>query len=176
PQLAGVPQILGRAQIRVEAERLGQVADLLARQPGRLPEQRGGPGRGLHHAPEDLERRRLTGAVGPDEAEDLSGVDVEVDPAHGLQRPVALRQRTGADREAHRRAWRAGHVAPSTRISPSAGMPGLANPSPLRSRSLTPTTCFTRSSRKYVFSGVNDAWGSIRITAASSGADGAESR
>src|SRR5262249_5670606 len=68
-----------------------------------------------------------------------------------------------------------GHV-PDTRISPSAGMPGLANPVPSFSWSLTPTTCFTRSSRKYVFSGVNVACGSMRDTYASIALLGFESR
>ena len=54
--------------------------------------------------------------------------------------------------------------------------PAWRSPTAPRSRSFTPTTCFTRSSRKYVFSGVNEACGSTRSTYASMGfvGDGVE--
>src|SRR5262249_4403721 len=146
--------------------------------PRGLSEQRRGPGGRLHDAAEDLEGRGLAGAVRADQTEDLARTHVEIDAADRLDGPVALGQRADLDRRsrlAHRRACR-GHSSPSTRISPSAGMPGLAKPTAPRSRSLTPTTCFTRSSRKYVFSGVNDACGSTRRTYASTGLFGDESR
>ena len=39
---------------------------------------------------EHRDRRRLAGAVGAEEAEDLTRRDLEVDPAHGLDLAVAL--------------------------------------------------------------------------------------
>ena len=39
---------------------------------------------------EDLDRRRLAGPVGAEEAEDLAGPDLEVDPAHRLVLAVGL--------------------------------------------------------------------------------------
>ena len=39
---------------------------------------------------EDLHRRRLAGAVGPQQGEHLAAPDLEVDAAHGLQIPVGL--------------------------------------------------------------------------------------
>ena len=41
---------------------------------------------------EDLDRRRLAGAVGAEEREDLAAVDLEVDPAHRLDIAVGLAQ------------------------------------------------------------------------------------
>ena len=38
---------------------------------------------------EHAQRRRLAGAVGAEEAEDLAGADLEVDAAHGLDRRAA---------------------------------------------------------------------------------------
>src|SRR5437667_10295055 len=183
PQLADVAEVLRHAQVRVEAEHLREVADVRPRPSRRLTEQLGGAGRRLHHAAEDLERRGLPRAVRPDEPEDLARSHVEVDATHRLEGSIPFGQRVRADGDVrrgalrtHRRACRVGQSPPSTRISPSAGIPGLAKPTALLSRSFTPTTCFTRSSRKYVFSGVNDARGSMRITYASIGFVGAESR
>src|SRR4029079_6116561 len=123
---------------------------------------------------------------------DLAFGDLEADAANRLDRAVALpelvhaqgRVRVPARRHgrgdsaggAGHRFRAAGHTLPSTRISPSAGIPGLAKPTAPRSPSFTPTTCFTRSSRKYVSSGVNEACGSMRRRYASMGVAGAESR
>ena len=46
---------------------------------------------------EDLDRRRLAGAVRAEEPEDLAGRDLEVDAAHGLVVPVGLVQVADAD-------------------------------------------------------------------------------
>jgi hypothetical protein len=151
PQLTHVAKVLGHAEVLVQAERLREVADVRARVPRRPAEQLRLARRRLHHATQDLERRRLAGAVGPDESEDLPGADLEIDAAHRRDRAVALDEPARADgdgRIGHRRACRVGQLLPSTRISPSAGIPGLANPTAPRSCSFTPTTCFTRSSRK----------------------------
>ena len=90
--------------------------------------------------------------------------DVEVDAANGFDARRSVCVERGYARSAGISAgshvlWRApdvevisaasgGQVSPVTRISPSAGMPGLAYPKPVFKLSLTPTTCFTRSSRK----------------------------
>ena len=54
-------------------------------------------GAGLAEALEDLDGRRLAGAVGPEEREDLAAADLEVDPADGLVVAVALVQRPDRD-------------------------------------------------------------------------------
>src|SRR5438477_7004905 len=114
-------------------------------------------------------------------SEDLALLDVERQMPDGLDRAVPFREIDDADggfvdvergelargeglHLGRHERLEVGHVWPDTRISPSAGMPGFANPTAPLIRSLMPTTCFTRSSRKYVFSGVNVACGSIRET------------
>ena len=52
---------------------------------------------GLVEALEDLDRRRLAGAVGPEQAEDLAAADLEVDAVDGLDLAVALAQAGDAD-------------------------------------------------------------------------------
>src|SRR5262245_13463413 len=46
---------------------------------------------------EDLDRRRLAGAVRPEKGEDLAGADLEVDPSHRLEAVVRLAQAFHAD-------------------------------------------------------------------------------
>ena len=93
--------------------------------------------------------------------------DFEIDTADGIERRrIASRDREpgwpcargrsprapsvprNGIRDGHLLNRPAGQTSPWTRISPSDGMPGLANPMAPLSSSLTPTTCFTRSSRK----------------------------
>ena len=62
--------------------------------PGSTPSTETSPPSALAVALEDLDRRRLAGAVGAEEAEDLAGGDLEVDAAHRL----AARRRTCAAR------------------------------------------------------------------------------
>ena len=50
------------------------------------------PARSADRPGEDLDQRRLAGTVGADEADDLSGGDVEGNPAEDLARSVALGQ------------------------------------------------------------------------------------
>jgi hypothetical protein len=47
---------------------------------------------------ENLDRRRLAGAVRPQEAEDLTGLHLEVDASNGLVLSVTLRQAADGDR------------------------------------------------------------------------------
>src|SRR6185369_4278612 len=112
---------------------------------------------------QNLKRRRFSGAVRTNQPKDFSRPDVERDPSYGLELAVVLAQIDHAERRSGRgfrcvrrtegggiysdRRFPFGHV-PVTRISPSAGMPGFANPVPSFNCSFTPTTCFTRSSRK----------------------------
>ncbi len=55
---------------------------------------------------EDLDRRRLAGAVRAEQAEDLAGRDLEVDPAHRLDAVVRLAQAADGDRARH--IWQIG--------------------------------------------------------------------
>src|SRR5262249_43816269 len=149
PQVARVAEVFPDREIGIEAERLREIARLRSSLARRPAEDLGAAARRFHDPGENLKRGRLAGAVGPDEAEDLSLADLEADPAHGIERVVTLPQISQRDRRGrHRRPRRAGHSLPSTRISPSAGIPGLAKPVAPFSCSFTPTTCLTRSSRK----------------------------
>ena len=119
-QLTDVAEVLGHAEIRVEAERLGEIADVLACLPCGAAEQLRVARGGFHHAAEDLERRGLARAVGPDEPEDLAPAHVQFDAAHRLDLAVALGQRARADGGvaviharvglAHRRVYPVGHL------------------------------------------------------------------
>ena len=55
-------------------------------------EDRDGAGVARAVALEHLDRRRLAGAVRAEQAEDLALLDLEVDPADGLDLPVGLVQ------------------------------------------------------------------------------------
>jgi hypothetical protein len=50
---------------------------------------------------EDLDRRRLAGAVGAEEREHLACVDVQVDPPDGLDVPVGLAEALDLDHRCH---------------------------------------------------------------------------
>ena len=85
------------------------------------------PAVGAMQRAQHRDRRRLAGAVGPEEPERLAGCDVERDPAHGLDVVVALDEvgdldcrgvpvsGDGCDRLGHR----AHAVGPSSRTLPS---------------------------------------------------------
>ena len=138
PQLPDVAKVLRHAQVRVEAEHLpvDELRPLLERRPWRpIVWQE----RQVHRTVREIDRP--TGRSIADEAQTESCL---VEAPRTVEVP-------GADGDvglAHRCVGREGHWAPSTRISPSAGMPGFAKPTAPRSRSFTPITCFTRSSRK----------------------------
>ena len=165
-QIAAVADVFVDGEVWIEAEGLGEVAGLRTHLARRPAEDVGDAGGRFHHAGENLEGRGLARAIGADEAEDLARVDCKADAAHGLERAVALGEAASFN------GWRCGdalsgiandfavwsrgdhgwltfgHVLPSTRTSPSTGIPGLANPKPDFNCSLMPTTCLTRSSRK----------------------------
>ncbi len=71
-------------------ERRGVLADIDAEHGGR-------PAVRDAQALEDLDRRRLAGAVRPEQAEHLAGGDVEVDPVDGEDLAVALDQAANVD-------------------------------------------------------------------------------
>ena len=85
----------------VEADRVGQVADAaldLERLAHRIEAQHldraaADLGQAQHHQ----DGRRLAGAVGPEQAEDLAAADVEVDGVDGALRAVELQQAAGLD-------------------------------------------------------------------------------
>ena len=85
---------------------------------------------------EDLDGRRLAGAVGAEQAEDLAGGDLEVDAAHGLMVAVGLVQVADEDRwcgSAHRR-WMmatvcAARASTSARTPPDCSSPSARAPS-----------------------------------------------
>jgi hypothetical protein len=54
--------------------------------------------RRLGQRAEHVDRGRLAGAVGPEEAEDLTGGDLEADPAHRLDLVEGLAQVVDLDR------------------------------------------------------------------------------
>ena len=139
PQLADVAQVLGHAQVRVQAERLGEIAHVLARRARRSAEQLGLAGGGLHHAAQDLERRGLARPVRPDEPEDLAHLHLEVDAAHRLGGAVALGQAPRPDRGCGRLA-RPAHRGTLT------GAPGArATPRPRRGSPRRPACPASRS-------------------------------
>src|SRR5581483_1886315 len=83
----------------------------------------------LAKALEDLDRRRLPGAVRAEEGEDLSAVDLEVDAGDGVQVAVALAQPADADDHVVHRLTLAQWVLVADRSRPSllAGVAALAS-------------------------------------------------
>src|SRR4029077_12744170 len=114
-----------------------------------------------------LKRGGFARAISSDQAEDFPTLHLERNTAHGFQSAIALPKAADIDSGSRSHGvTRArifplcgdsvhcaarlcgGHAVPLVRISPSAGMPGFAKPIPCANCNLTPTTCFTRSSRK----------------------------
>src|SRR5262249_43031023 len=85
-QAAGEIEQLGDRQVVVKVRLLWQKAELFARGAARnrVTEDRRGAAARAHQADEHADRRRLTGAVGSDEAEDAAAPDVERDAEERL--------------------------------------------------------------------------------------------
>ena len=167
PQFADVPDVFGHGQVGIEAERLREVSGARTRVASRPSENLRCAAGGFHHSGENLKCGGLARAVGADQAEDFPALHLEGNSAHGLESAVAFLEAAningspGSRGVARREIFEVrggsvhcaarlcgGHAVPLVRISPSAGMPGLAKPIPCVNCTLTPTTCFTRSSRK----------------------------
>ena len=96
-------QVLLGAEMLVERGLLEDEADAPANL-GALPhdvESRhpGAAGRGPQQRAKHLDRRRLAGTVGPEEAEQLPRRHAQVDAAHGFDGAIGLRQPARVDRE-----------------------------------------------------------------------------
>ena len=98
-------EALGDRQRLVHRRRLQDDADLLAPSLvglGRVRAEHGDrAGVALAVALEDLDGRRLAGAVGAEEAEDLARGDLEADPADGLDLAVGLAEIGNGDCTRH---------------------------------------------------------------------------
>src|SRR5262249_50456224 len=97
-------EVLAGAEVAVERELLGHVAEPGAGRPAGPGEGRAGDPRGtlrwLQQAAEHLERRGLPRAVGAEQAEDLAATDTEADVVGGRERAEPLRQVAGLDHRA----------------------------------------------------------------------------
>jgi hypothetical protein len=95
-EVGEVPERLARRDVAVHPGRLQDDADALAQLTrvllGIVAEHRDDAGRAGPVALEDLDRGRLAGAVGPEQAEDLAHGDLEVQAPHGLVLAVGLAQ------------------------------------------------------------------------------------
>ena len=91
---------LSGGQIVVEVGRFREVANaaLYGEITERTAQNLGAPRRRVDQLHQQLQRRRLAGAVGAEEAEDFSLGDLEVDPAHGFVLAIGLAQPFDADR------------------------------------------------------------------------------
>ena len=93
----GVAQVVARRELIVEADRVRQIADPaldLERLAHRVVAERLAPARRVTSVKPEQHQdgRRLAGAVGPEQAEDLAGADAEIDAVDGERRAVALGQ------------------------------------------------------------------------------------
>ena len=92
-QAAVVDELLADARLGRRAAPLGDIADLASHLHRLGAEVVAGDGRRsgarLEQGGEHAERGRLVGAVGPEEADDLAGGDVEVDATHGVDRALS---------------------------------------------------------------------------------------
>jgi hypothetical protein len=95
-EVGEVAQRLAWRDVAIHAGRLQDDPDPLAQRPrlllGIVSEHRYDPARSSAVALEDLDRRGLACAVGPEQAKDLAGGDFEVQAAHGFVLAVGLAQ------------------------------------------------------------------------------------
>mgnify|MGYP001348806491 CR=1 FL=1 len=128
-------EVLPHAQVRVEREATGHVADAGPDVPevpdDVAPEHLRPPGVRDEERGEDTEERGLAGAVRADDAEDLGGADVEGDAVERGPPAEALDEPLRPDREFAAHGW----SAPPKLTS--AGIPILSRPSAFGTRILT---------------------------------------
>src|SRR5215218_2026409 len=116
-QLLVQPEQLVRGAPVGEAEQLGQVAELrvgggrAGRAPADLDRSRARPDQPAG----DLHQRRLAGAVGPEQPEQLAGAELEVDSAQRLHRAIGLAQARDREGGGHPRV---GSHAMTARLAP----------------------------------------------------------
>ena len=143
-QLADITNVFHDAKVEIETEGLREVAGLRTGFARGLAKDVRSALSGFHHAGEDLKGGGFAGTVGADQSENFAAVDFKADAAHGFEGDVALPQIAHDDNggvggrvsclqcaaigdgSAHCARLCLGQVVPLTRISPSAGMPGLA--------------------------------------------------
>src|SRR6185312_4503758 len=122
-----IAQVLARRQVLVEADRIRHVADAaldLERLSHRVEARDPHPSlAGLGQAQQHQDRRRLAGAVRPEQAEDLAGPDLEVDAVDGRRALVALDQPGRLD---DRRAGGGAHRRPKRATAPSTASNAIA--------------------------------------------------
>ena len=178
---AGEAQVLHHRQIAVQAEGLRHVADL------RL-QRRTSPRRSiaehvrlvrldLEQPGERAQQRRLAGAVGPDDADDLrrprardrcrASADALAEALAQLRRTIAERQhdrstRSRADRVQLRSALGVASIV-SDRGRRCLRCPGWKRSTPSRMRTLARYTWPMRSLRVSIFSGVKFAWSATKL-------------
>ena len=92
-------EVVVAREVRVERRRLDHRADAPQRRPGVrrhvVAEAQRAPRRRPHEAEDHANGGALAGAVGSEEAEHLAGVEVDIEPADGLDLAVALAQALG---------------------------------------------------------------------------------
>ena len=100
----GIGEVVARRQPVVKADLVGQVADPaldLERIAQRVEAgDLGAPAGRLGQAEQHQDRRRLARAVGPEDADDLAGADLEIDMVDREVGAVALGQPLGPDDDA----------------------------------------------------------------------------
>ena len=104
----GVGEVVARRQPVVKADLVGQIADP-ALHFERLAQRveagdLGAPAGRLGQPEQHQDRRRLARAVGPEDADDLAGADLEIDVVDRERRAVALGQRPRAAADRHQSA------------------------------------------------------------------------
>ena len=87
---------LASGHVFVQPQLAGQIADMAAGVdavgPAIVPGDGSAAGAGAQEAEQHADRRRLAGAVGAEDADDLAGADFEVEPIEGREGAVLFRQ------------------------------------------------------------------------------------
>ena len=104
-EMALVPEIFGGGQLQVDALGLEDDADLAAQLVGFLGRVKshddGPPAGGYHQGGKDAEQGGLAAAVGPEQAEEFGGADVERNAVQGSASVVAVDEVLDGDHSGH---------------------------------------------------------------------------
>src|SRR5216683_1171912 len=145
-------EVLGDGEVFIEAEFLRHVADVALDVGGVFAdvhaEDGAGAFSGCDESAEGFDDGGFAGAVGAEEAEEFSFVDVEGDVVDCGEVTEADGEAVGGDNRSH-----------CSRTV--ADMPDLRAPSGLSTRTFTPKTWCWRSSRVWTLRGRNSAWEAI---------------